>query len=435
MGTSLIKTTTITVTLLIAVVASAQVSTPIRYNEGPGVKLTDSLVLHPGLSVEGRYDSNVLFTDNSRQSAPYMRLIGHLHLATLSPQRLTDGDGQVAHQAFQFRLQAAAAYREYLSGDDPVTNQRAVELDGALNLKYSPTGAFALELSDDYERQVTARNFAIVAGATGLPSDTLSRDVNRLTARGTLAPGGGRLSIAIGYSLLFDAFEDEGFGFANKLAHELSVNGKYLLLPKTAILLDVVQRFYDYYNSQPAGGGNVDSTPLRVTAGLAGLITPRLSAILKVGYGNGFYKLDTDSFSSVLALAQLSYLFAPTATVKVGYERSFDDSTFANFFSDHRAFAAYDHLIAQRFILHLSLEYRFRQYGGFEQLGGVTALDMHLVTGALGFDYQIQEWLYIGVGYDLQVQDIATGPATSGPTIGLTNYVRHQAYGKVGFSY
>ena len=80
--------------LLLCSRAEAQFATPLRYNqEGPGIKLTDSLVFHPGLAVEGRYDSNVLFTDTARKGAPYLRLIGHLDLATRPPKRMKSGDG------------------------------------------------------------------------------------------------------------------------------------------------------------------------------------------------------------------------------------------------------------------------------------------------------------------------------------------------------
>ena len=52
-----------TLVLTFAVPVSAQV-TAIRYNEGPGVKLSDSFVFHPGAAVETRYDSNPLATNS-----------------------------------------------------------------------------------------------------------------------------------------------------------------------------------------------------------------------------------------------------------------------------------------------------------------------------------------------------------------------------------
>ena len=58
---------------LISNTAMAQFVAPIRYNEGPGIKLTDSLVFHPGLEVEGRYDSNARYGDTSN---PFVPVVG-----------------------------------------------------------------------------------------------------------------------------------------------------------------------------------------------------------------------------------------------------------------------------------------------------------------------------------------------------------------------
>jgi hypothetical protein len=416
--------------------AHAQFATPIRYNEGPGVKLTESLVFHPGVAFETRFDNNPLATNDNLQGSAYMRLIAHLDLSTLSPQRLTNGSGEVSRQAFEFRLKSALAYREYLSGEDAVQQQRALEVDAGLLLKYAPSRLIALQLTNDYARQVTARNFQVVPGSGALPDDTLSRNLNRLAASMKLSPGGGRLAIELGYALNLDAFEDEGFYRNNRLFHEIFLRGSYKLLPKTAILVEAIQQFYDYYEVDAIASAldNVSSKPLRVYAGFSGLITPRLSVLAKIGYGNSFYD-SNDDFSSVLAKAELGYQIGPTARAKLGYERRFDDSFFGNFFADHIVYAGYDHQIAQRFLLHFNGDYRYRTFDGFP--GGVDPLDANMLTLGAGFDYQIKDWVYVGIGYDLQLQDFTEGSTIGGvgTVVGLNDFTRHQVYGKVGVSY
>ena len=61
------------------------------YNEGPGIKLGEGLVFHPGLATELGYDSNVLLNGNADQvvGAGLLRLRLHLDLSTLPPQRIT----------------------------------------------------------------------------------------------------------------------------------------------------------------------------------------------------------------------------------------------------------------------------------------------------------------------------------------------------------
>ncbi|MBK8480846.1 MAG: outer membrane beta-barrel protein [Proteobacteria bacterium] len=422
--------------------ASAQFHTPIRFrSEGRGVLLTDSLVVHPGVALEGRYDSNVLQNETDVRDAPYVRLVGHFDLATRSPQRMTDGDGKVARQRVAFRLNSALGYREYLSNDEAITGQRALEVDAGLELRLSPSRWFSFEVQDSYLRAVSPRNAAIIATSGGTvvtprAPGTVTRDSNRLDLRAVLSPGGGRLSLTAAYGLWVDAFEEASFATNNRLYNEASLAAKYRVLPKTVVALEVIQRFYDYLETQPSVFGNVDSKPLRLYAGLTGLVTSRLSTVLKVGYGNAFYA-SGGSFNSILGKAELGYRLSPTAKLRAGYERLFDDSPYGNYMTDHDVYAGYDHLIGRRVTLHADIDFRRRGYGGFERFTPrPPAISANLMTAALGFDYQLQDWVYIGVGYDLQVQNLKRGGTDNpGAFLGIVDFSRHQFYGRVGVSY
>lgn len=418
--------------LLLSSLAHGQVATPMRVNEGPGVKLSESLVFHPGAAVEMRYDSNVLFADSQLKGAPYLRLIGHFDLATRSPQRLTDAaTGATVPQKINFRLNSSLGYREYLSGGDVVREQRAFEALAGLLFSFMPSRHFGFEVTDAYSRIVTPQNSVTgLAGATS--SATIARDMNRAAAMIKLAPGGGRLTFDAGYALNLDAFEDVTYEQNNRLFHEILFNGRWRILPKTAIFIDVMQQFVDYYNG--AGVARlIGSKPFRAYGGLAGLLTPRLSILLKAGYGNSLHDSGA-AFSSVIGKAELGYQFSPTARLHVGYERAFAESFFGNYYADHVALLGYDHLIAGRFVLHLSGDYRFRQYEGTTRETGITVdtLDANLVTAAVGFDWQIKDWVYVGIGYDLQLQTVGQ---SFDELVGWLDYGRHQVFGKVGFSY
>ena len=409
--------------------ALAQFTLPLRYNEGPGIKLGESLVFHPGIALAGTFDSNALYSESGAKAAGYLHLLGHLDLATLSAQRRTDGEGTVIPPKVEFRLKTALGYREYLSSNEAIQAQRAFEVDAGLSLVLFPQRLFSFEFSDDFARTVTAR-YQDAASSLG-------RDTNRAVARFRLTPGGGRLTFGLSYGLSFDIFEDAALGGANRIFHEIALNAKWKILPKTAITLDVIEQFYDYYD--PAGGvygddaltpPNVNSKPLRIYAGLVGLITARLSATLKLGYGNGFYDQGT-SYNMLLAVAELGYHFGPFAKLKLGYEHGFQDSIYGNYFVDENVYLGYDHLIAQRVLLHALLDYRYRTYKGLPT--GIPALNQNLVSIDVGGDYQIKDWVYVGLGYNLQVQSRAAGPTDQ--TIFAPSFVKHQVLAKVGFSY
>lgn len=409
-------------------IANAQMRTGVRYNEGPGVKLTDGVVFHPGVAIEGRYDSNVLFTDTGLKGAPYLRLIGHLSIASTSPQRRTDGDGGVASSKVKFALNSSLAYREYFSDETFVTNQRGLDITAGGNLTWDASRHFSMVITDNFTRTVLARNNLVVAGGDG---HVVTQYLNRLGTTLNIVPGGGRLSFALGYAMGLTYFEEEAFDNSNRLGHELSFQGKYKLLPKTAFIVDVVQQFTGYLASDTA---NVSSMPFSVYGGFIGLFTPRLTALLKAGYGNSFHGSGA-SFGSFIMKGELGYSVGPTIKLKLGYDKTFADSIFANYFSDHSVYGSYDHLIGSRFIFHGDIRFINRTFGGFEKVT-VSALKQNILTGGLSFDYQIQDWVYVGVGYDLQLQSADTAlTGGGGSVIGATDYVRHQLYGKLGISY
>jgi hypothetical protein len=415
--------------LTVAHPASAQFIAPMRYNEGPGVKISDSFVFHPGISIAGHFDSNPLQKASDVTAAGFLRILAHLDLATLSPQRRTNGDGSVsASRTAEFRLKTAVSFREYLSGNDSVKQMRALELDAGIMLALFPQSVFSVDVSDDFARTVQPRY--------GEVADSIARDSNRATLKLKLTPGGGRLQFALAYSNNLDVFEDSDLAGANKMFHEIALTGKWKILPKTAIQLDVSQQIYDYFN--PGGGSygsltiqKAESTPLRIYFGLLGLITPSLSILAKLGYGNAFVQNNAPSYNHMLGIFELGYHFGPFAKLKLGYEHLFQDAIFASYYTDELIYIGYDHVVASRFILFARGEYRYRQYQGLPSGVGATSVNQNLVGASLGADYQIKDWIYVGLGYDLQLQN-RSGAST---TTYAPNFTKHQIFGKVGVSY
>lgn len=412
-------------TLALAANSSWAQEPTIKYTEGPGVKLTDDLVFHPGIGLETRYDSNVFFS-KAAKGAFNLKVFGHLDLATLPPQRLTDGSGQVSQKALNFRLKSAISYSEYFSDNAQVKDQRGVEADVGLKLHFLPGRVFQFELFDDYARTVSARN--------SVTSLQFKRHTNRAGSWVVLAPGGGRLTLKAGYDLIASLYEDADLSVANKLYHMVKFQGRWKLLPRTSIGIDVTEQIIRYTDSLSP---NSSSNPFRITATLQGLITSHLSTLLYLGYGNGFYDTGA-SFSSVVALAEFAYHIGPLATIKVGYERLFDDADFvSNYFTDHKVYLGYDHFIASRFMLHLMGDYRFREHDGIAASVGVTELKYHVLTLGFGLDFQVQEWLFIGVNYNLELRDQTTGALSFGgaPSSFVNDFAKHLVGGKIQITY
>ena len=417
-------------------VASAQIASELRYNEGPGIKISEGLVFHPGFAAEMRYDTNVLAINDNTAGAPFMRLIGHIHLATLSQQRLSNANGQVVLPKVEFRLKAALGYREYFSDDDAVVSQRALDVQAGLNVVLFPRRMFSFEINDDFTRVISPRNFFVATPNGNRPTGTLNQDMNYLTALVHFRPGGGRLELKAGYAVNFMLFESSEFNFYNKIFHGIVFRGKYRFLPKSAITLDVTQMFYDYFEAQPAGLTNNNSSPLRILAGYTGLVTPKLKAILQGGVGVALYSGTGTSYTNFLARAELAYRFSPLANLRVGYRRLFEDALLGNFYSDDNIYIQYDHLLLRRLALMIRPSYTFRQYDGFEavQSVGVTAFDAHLLQIATELTWNFTSWFYVGGGYELQFRDVNVAAAST-QVFGIVDFTKHQVYAKVGVSY
>ncbi len=414
--------------------ALAQLASPIRYNEGPGIKLSDSLVFHPGIAVEGRYDSNVQLLSTSSpytniEGAPLMRIVGHVDLATTSPERVVEastGD-EIPLRKVEFRLKGAAAYREYFHDNPAIRSRRSVEVDAGLNLKLFPKHVFSVELLDDY-----VRSYPTWSGVNA-PRNTNRSGVNLL-----LAPGGQRLTFQAGYAMNFDIYDDSAYQFADKYFHQVNFMAKWKLLPMTAVFLQLDQRFVDYYNNT----ATPESMPMRLYLGFAGLITARFSVVARLGYGNSFHD-SGDSFNSVLAHIQAQLHIGPFAKVFAGYQHNFQDSMLTNYYTDEHVYLGYDHLVFNRVLLHFKGDYRYRQYMG--DLNGIVAtaampedLINHLVRITVAGDYKIRSWVYVGLEYlmDARVNPDGYTDVTENPAATYINgYTRHQVAAKVGFSY
>ena len=433
---------------------------PMPYNEGAGIKVSDELVFHPGVVLEGKYDTNPLSRETDLSGSPYLRVVGHLDLATRPPQRLTDPSGRVWTQKLQFRLKAAFAYREYFSSNEAVRNQRGTEIIGGFNLKYTFSPALAVQFYDDYQRSITAQDQdPTVVDPSLFGTEALRRNDNVTGVRFHVVPGGGRLKLTPGYDFRLSLYENGGFENLNKFHHTVYLNTKWDFYPKTAIALEISQGFVDYFERdaslpQPV---NLGSTPLRVLTGLTGLVTPRLTVTLRVGLGAAFYDdlssinptlTGGESYLGPIGRAEAKYRIGPTANLKGGFDHDFFDSTYGNYYTDEHVYLDYSQILFGRFVINGHFDYRFRDYAGFDAVNAglglapgapaaVTELSSHLFDIGAGVDYRIREWIYVGVAYSLQLRAMvdSSNPAAAATTAGLTDFSRHQTTLRVGVSY
>lgn len=400
---------------------------------GNGLQLSDSAVLHSGLTVEGGYDSNVYYTDTQTVSSPILRITPSVDVTNVAR------NGEVPAGLY-FDLRASLMYREYLSDNADVRRLRAFTPTAALNLEHNSSGSLVLGLSDTYSRlqdaPYTQKSTAIII-----------RDNNLAVAQLRWSPGGGRLQGLLRFTNMIDLFETEQLKAANSMTNEGMIDLSWRWLPKTALYLQVRQGYVSYLNNDPASqlvapeapdARKSSSFPLRAVVGVRGLITEKTSVALALGYQNAFYSygLSTGGFlGSTTAAAELVILPLFSTKITFGAHHDFQNSVIGNFFYDDGVYASLTHQAVSRLVAQLWVAYDHRRYYGLPVGGPDPRID-NLLQATATADYFVRPWAFAGLSYML-IKNDSNEPnlLTDGSPISGATYTKHQIFARVGLTY
>jgi hypothetical protein len=295
-------------------------------------------------------------------------------------------------------------------------------MEGLADLKvtFNRDAPVSLELNNHFERSDRTRSVAIGAGVLSL--------YNEVSLGVPLRPGGGAIDVVprvffgverfkplaalfpVGCgSMECDPAGVVNFDYSNLRA---SLQGRWRFLPKTAVVVDGQFTYRNY-----SQGGTPDALVLHATAGLAGLVSPKIAVTAKLGWGQDF---GASAGNALLAQLEGTYMLSHAATVKVGYSRTLEPVGAFGLFRDDRGYLEGQALL-----------------GGRLTLRGVTAFDYVSFQGPrrdtvfrldLGPQYQFERWLIGGFGYLYGVR------SSTSPGAGI-NYSRHEGYVRMTVTY
>ncbi len=302
--------------------------------EGPGFK-TGRLVLHPGLSLEGGYDSNVFLSDQNEEGAFILRLEGYLDVATESTERQREGDSsRVEPQKITFRGGIGGRYYHYFFDRVPDN----VGADAHIDFAYNPSKVFSLQIRDVFRR--TIRPFS---NANTPQGDTISygRNINTGSVDLVGRSKSNVLEGRVGYTNVIEFFDAQIYGYGNNMTHRVPVSLSWLFFPTSALVYTM-----DYANQRYLNPEEVAASPTllsgnnRVTnlIGYNGALTERFSLTAMVGYAFGFYKVG-DDYDDVVARIDTRWQPRPTVALVTGYERDVRPSFIGNFVTINRLYA------------------------------------------------------------------------------------------------
>jgi hypothetical protein len=415
----MIGSTTWTKALAAAVAAS--IAFAAQAAPGNGIRLGGSDArLHPFLDLEARYDSNVAYTPANQAISD---LILHVRpgLELKAPSELA---------AFEFS--GALDWAQYMGADADTSNLSKLYANAALAAVFNRAGVVSPRVDNTFARQVSTTSLSAAAAAVISNQNTLTLSV-------PWKPGGGALVVAANGQWMVETYEKYGSVSPGNLA-DLGYNQyrggaelQWRFLPRTSGLLQG-----GYYARVPnASNRPGDATGYDVLAGVTGLMTQRISATAKAGFGATTTK-DLKSGGTVLLagetassfLADLSAEWAPfdTFSVNAGYTRTLGIDPTVSAYTADGVGGGFKAKLAERFLFRTAVRFDHLTFKAAAANGATTdflRIDP-AVEGAFG------RWLKVAVGY------VYSSRTSSWDNSGLNEppaYAKNEAYLRVGFTY
>ena len=360
---------------------------------GPGIRLGSRLVFHPSIAAEFRYDSNIFQVASANFQGGIFRLLPQIELATRDRGR-EGGSGVV-----RFRLFAGLDYNEFMTGNKLVSDHRMFGVMAGANATFWPVGRFTLELFDNYIRTSVP--------PYGVYPYNIDRNTNDIGLRMNIRPGGGRLELVTGYSFGIDLFEHEFFRDWDLFNHKMNLRLMWRFFPRTAAWIEAREDIYIYRRVGIAAHPN--SYPLRVTAGVTGLITTKLSMNVWVGYGNGFYATGPNPNTGVGGL-DLTWKPVSITEILIGYKHDFYNALLGSYYDLDAVYLSWGQGIWRlRSVVRVTYQNnRFQGIGPVAALTdpnnpGAMATDRmdHYINVVAKLDYPFKDWLALGIAYDM----------------------------------
>ena len=390
-----------------------------RAPDGEGLKVGTKSKFHGGLALPVGVDSNV-FNETSTESPRTGAFIFPTAWVGVGSRDVVQGVLQTpperTSRLVDYNIGVIGAFRQFLSGDEILREVPKFSFGAALRLSLLPGRRFEIRIDDDVFRGAAPGNYE---------SRGTVFNFNRIQHDGKLdfitRPGGGRLSLSLGYRNRYMRFGDGELAKNNNMRHGLAHETKWRFLPKSALVFnyDFDWIFYTDCCVSVGLGRNEDSFAHRLTGGYRGQIGKKVALDAIVGWGFGYYRDDPNgpNFSSFIGNAGFSYFPTLRTTLSLGVARSFSDSLFGNYFVDNGANLSAKHQFRWRMNLQSGVGIIGRTYSGlpvegeetqtvasYEGRGAETYQSRHtLFTLQTKLDQPLGRIFSVGLNYTLLV--------------------------------
>jgi hypothetical protein len=293
-----------------------------------------------------------------------------------------------------------------------------------LGLTFARDAPFTVEIADRFMR--SDRTSLVAAKAAMISNFNAAR--LKLMFRPGKGSGGGALEIGGWFENQLElmqkrvdaaAFEggcsgdplcDPALVEANSyMNNQGGLEGRLRFLPRTAFIADVSFGNRFYFNT---GFGNTPAWPLRAQVGLAGLVTTKVSTVLKVGWGHSLIFNSTglapNNFNSVIGQLEIAYAFSETFNARAGFVRNFSPTSGSAAFNEEDRIYMDGGVLFGNLSLYLAGNFSLIPFGT-----ATTGTRQDLLFDLSGgVDWEIVPWAHAGMGVLWQIRgssDAAAG--------------------------
>ncbi len=393
--------------------------------EGPGFRV-GNLELHPGVGLEGGYDSNVFLHSSNPSGSGILRLTAHLLASTLGPQRMEgeqDGPEGKARRSIAFRGGVSASLYHYFN-----TSLRTnVAGDAGLDLTINPDGLFQFRLFERFGR--TVRPFTDVGAGS-----SYGRNRNVVGANLGIQSRGGIFRAGLGYDFGYEFFDADTFRGFNSAAHRIKGTTSWRFLPHTAFVHETTVLFQGY-NGTRASALLSDGLLLTSRVGINGAISRTWSFGALIGYSAGFFA-QGDDYETIVG--RLEGRVQPNDRLRwsLGYDRSVRPYYMGNYILADRGYTNLSVLFGGVALIGGELSFAYEQTGTAMAvdgglLGSAPSRDGVSGRASLFGEYRVKDWLAFNatVGWDALFTDY-TFRATGGGVLPdpASDYQRFDAW-------
>ena len=301
----------------------------------------------------------------------------------------------------------ATAYverQEYINAEDFSSWQGG--LGGTLH--YNKEGPFQLRVNQLLTRSAAPGNQTFV--------QRFNHWTENLSVGADFIPGGGALKLTAEMAVFLDEYDDSNSNqvdpvYLNNERYSPLVRAAWAFLPKTQVFVEGGASFANFRSVDDPNvqSLNADSWVYHGSAGLNGIITPKISALAKVGFTgintDGSVAATDVTKNTVGAQAEATWNITTINKLRLGGARQIDPVSIFLFATTWKAYARYDHLIASRLNVSLGAEYANLHYGrnvsdlatgGTTDDGNDQRRD-NLVQASIAFAYYVNDFITISI--------------------------------------